>query len=102
MKDIILFASSVGAAALLRKILAHANFANKSSTTTLSRILDQNYIDEFLSRGVVVIRGVLDEKELNDCRDGLHKYLLERGVSCLYKLPSVDAQLICKSISVPG
>jgi replicative DNA helicase len=91
-KGIILFASSVGVAALLRKIV---NVGNRISTQAYSQqVLDQDYIDEFLSRGIVVIRGVLNEQEVKDCRDGLHKYLLARGVSCaLYNYSHIDVQL---------
>ena len=42
--------------------------------------LSQEYIDEFIKQGVVVIPGVLSETEIRETRTKFHEYLNSHGV----------------------
>ena len=43
-------------------------------------MIEGHHIEDFIRDGVVVIEGVLTDKEVEEARYGLHDYLRERGI----------------------
>jgi hypothetical protein len=75
--SIVLFAAHCGFQKLLAFLIRGCKVDHSPDCFTLS----EDDVNEFLSRGIVVVRDVLSPEEVNMARRGMHDRLLRSGVS---------------------
>jgi len=61
-------------------LAAEAKRLNSEHNIDKKSIISTQQVEEFLERGVVVIRNVLNSDEILKARKGFHEYLREQGV----------------------